>query len=68
MAVAHIGQRSALDDAQRVFKVGALGIGSEAILIGRFRVLVLGIGGKKIVHREFKLRNNLESPARKTAG
>ena len=59
LAVAHIGQRPALDHAQRVFKVGALGVGSQAILVGRFGACGLGAGGEKIVHEAFKLQNNL---------
>ena len=36
LAIADIGQRPALDDAQRVFKVSALRVGGEAILVGGF--------------------------------
>ena len=38
LAIAHIGQGAAFDDAERVFKVGALGVGGQV-------ELVVGLGG-----------------------
>ena len=47
LAVAHVGQRAALDDAQRVFEVGALGVGRQGDGVrgvGRW-------GVEEVVHR-----------------
>ena len=48
LAVAHIGQRPALDDTQRVFKVSALSVGRERVIVRRCRGWRISVRRKKI--------------------
>ena len=48
LAITHIGQRPALDDAQRIFKVGALGIRRQRVFVRHGRRRQFSVWRKKI--------------------